>query len=245
MQKTGHIIFVMCFAAASMLMSAAHSAKIEVNVAELISSEAKEMNHDSYNNLLKISYDVLNSGSIEYGARVRIDIFNGTKYRTTLWSKEEVINPGERKTINLYWYQQPENETVTAKARLYRAYEIKEIGNITETSGKGNSENTLEINSVRVYENEINFRIKSTKDAKNVIVYPVNQPAGWVFEEDAIGDIMAGGEKPASMHYETGAFREHEITLIAISEDGRNYGTKTFALKKKEGLDAWIGRFSD
>ncbi len=245
MQKTEYLIFVAGLVAASILLSAAYSAKIEVNVAELINSEAKEINHDSYNNVLKISYDVMNSGSLEYGARVRLDIFNGTAQTATLWSKEEVLTPGERKTISLYWYQQPENETLTANARLYRAYEIKEIGNVTETSGKGNSANTLEINSVRVYENEIKFKIKSTEDAKNVVVYPVKHPAGWIFEQESAGDIKAGSEKTASIHYETGAFREREVTLIAVSENGRNYGTKTFALKKKEGLSEWIGRFSD
>ncbi len=247
MQKKEYCLFAIAMLAASLLTATAHSAKIDVNVLELINSEAKEINHDSYNNVLKISYDVMNSGSIDYGTRVRLDIFNGTKYTTTLWSKEAVIIPGNRKTINLYWYSPGEFETWTAKARLYLAYEIKEIGNLTEISGKGNSANTLEISSMRVYENEIKLRVKNQNDAdaKNVILYPINYPAGWLFEQEEIGDIKAGSDKAAAIHYETSAFREREITLIAVSEDGKNYGTKTFTLKKEEGLSKLVGRFRD
>lgn len=245
MQKKECCLFAMAILAASILTAAAHSARINVNVLEMIDSEAKELNHDSYNNVLKISYDVMNSGSIDYGARVRLDIFNGTKYAATLWSKETALIPGERKTINMYWHAPGENETWTANARLYRAYEIKEIGSISGISGKGSSENTLEISSVRVYENEIKFRVKSRVDAKNIILYPVNYPAGWIFEQEEIGGIKAGSDKAASIHYETGAFREREITLIAVSEDGRNYGTKTFLMKKETGLGRLAGQFRD
>ena len=130
-------------------------------------------------------------------------------------------------------------------ARLYRAYEIKEIGNITEISGKDSSENTLEISSARVYENEIKLRVKSRADTKNIILYPINYPAGWLFEQEEIGGINAGSSKAASIYYETGAFHEREITVIAISEDGMNYGTKTFTLKKEEGLSKLISQLWD
>jgi len=247
MQKKEYCLFAigMLILAASLLTTTAYSAKINVNVLELINSQAKEINHDTYNNVLKISYDVMNSGSIDYGARIRLDIFNGTKYTTTIWSKEEAIIPGERKTINMYWYSPSDNETWTANARLYRAYEIKEIGNVTEISGKGNSENTLEISSARVYENEIKLRVKSRADTKNIILYPINYPAGWLFEQEEIGGINAGSSKAASIHYETGAFHEREITVIAINEDGKNYGTKTFMLKKEEGLSKLVGQLRD
>ncbi|MBU4245756.1 MAG: hypothetical protein KKE71_01820, partial [Nanoarchaeota archaeon] len=82
-------------------------------------------------------------------------------------------------------------------------------------------------------------------DAKNVIVYPLKHPRAWLFEQNEIGEIAADGEKSASIRYETGAFYEREITLIAISEDGHNYGIKTFAMKKEEGLNKWLGRFMD
>lgn len=244
LNKERRIIFAVLLAV-MISASAANAARLDVNVAELINSESKEINHDSYNNILKISYDVLNSGSLEYGTRVRVDIFNGTNYTATLWSREEVLNPGERKTINLYWYGINESGTWNAAARLYRAYEIIEIGNLTETTSKGDFANTLEISNVRVYDDEITFRVKSRADAKNVVVYPIKHPRAWIFEQKEIGDIAAGSEKSASMHYETGAFREHEITLIAVSEDGRNYGIKTFAMKKEEGLGKWLGRFLD
>ncbi len=230
---------------AAWFVSTAFASSIEINVADMIKSEVKELEHTTNNNLLKISYDVFNSGSAGYGARMRLDIFNGTQKLTTLWSKEEAITPGGRKTMSMYWYELPENNTYTFRARIYRAYEIEEVGNFTETSGKSGVQETIQIERIHAYDDEIRFRIRSSTDLKSVIVYPREHPEGWIFEQAVVQNIEAGRAKSASISYQTGLFSPKKVTLVAVSEDGLNYGTKTFELRKEEGLEKWLNLFRD
>lgn len=226
-------------------VSTAFGTSIEVNVADMVNSEAKELSRTLNNNVLKVSYDVLNSGSSGYGARMRLDVFNGTGQTATLWSREEKLIPGERRTISMYWYGPQDNENITVKARLYRAYETAEVGNLTEKFGKGDAEESIELDKIRVYDDEIRFRIKSRSDTERIIVYPEEYPRGWIFEQGTVDNIEAGRLKPASIHYETGLFSEKRITLLAVSEDGRYYGRRTFELKKEQGLGKWLNKFTD
>ncbi|VVB60832.1 Uncharacterised protein [uncultured archaeon] len=230
---------------AAWFVSTVFAGSIEVNVAEVIKSEAKELEHATDNNLLEISYDVLNSGSAGYGARMRLDVFNGTEKLTTLWSREEALIPGERKTINMYWYEPKENGTYTFRARIYRAYETEDIGNFTEESKNINASETIEIDRIHVYDNEIRFRIRSSTDLESVIVYPGEHPEGWIFEEGTVDGLKAGRAKAASIRYETGLFSPKKVTLVAVSTDGRDYGTKTFELAEEKGFTKWLDEFRD
>lgn len=227
------------------LASSVFGAAIEVNVEEAINSETKAISHESENNMLKMDYDVMNSGSSAYGARMRIDIFNGTKQVATIWSSEETLVPGERKTISMYWYEPFENRNFGAHARLYRAYEIVEAGNVAESFGKASANKSIEISRLRTYGGEIRFMIKSPVDAEKIMVYPQKSPKGWIFEQAIINGVQAGESTPVVIHYETGAFTENDIALIAVAEDGKNYGAGTFHMKREEGLQKWLNIFKD
>lgn len=220
-----------------------HGTTIEINVAEVLDSTIKEMDCcNLQNNLMGAKYDLLNSGSLEYVTKIRFDIYNGSKKLSTIWSKEYILNPGNRETLDLYWHNNVDG-TLDVKAKLYRAYDIVDIGNLVWTfNGANNSEETINIENVHVYNDEIQFRVETLNDTKKVIVYPKNSPEGWIFEQNVVENLKSKKSKSTHINYETGIFSEREITLVAVSEDGKNYGEKTIVLKRESDFKKWINQ---
>ncbi|MCK5043177.1 MAG: hypothetical protein KAR51_04060, partial [Candidatus Aenigmarchaeota archaeon] len=216
------------------------------NVIELLDTNVKYIDCCMLNsNVMSASYDVFNTGSVAYAARIRLDMVDGAKKVTSIWSSESLLNPGERDTINMYWYE-PEDKTITASARLYRAYDIVDIGNITWVfNDASTSYDALDIEKIRVYDDKIKIKITAKNDTEKIIIYPVKYTAGWLFEQNVIEDVIAGKSRTLYMNYDAGVFREAEITLVAVSEDGKYYGENTFLLKKETGIRKWIGMFMD
>ena len=218
---------------------------IEINIAEVLDSTLKEMECCNLNNnLMNTKYDLFNSGSLAYVAKIRFDIFNGTKKVSTIWSEDYVLNPGMRTAVDLYWYNNITNNianTLNIKAKLYRAYDILDIGNLTWVFNQTKiSKETIDIENVHVYNNEIQFKVRTLNDTKKVIIYPKTSPEGWIFKQTIIDNLKSGKSKIAQINYETGIFSEKEITLIAVSDDGQSYGEKTFVLKKESNFAKWI-----
>ena len=239
-QLTISLLFIL------ILVPAACSTSIEVNVIELLDTNVKYIDCCMLNsNVMSASYDVFNTGSVAYAARIRLDIMDGAKKVTSIWSSESLLNPGERDTINMYWYE-PEDKTITASARLYRAYDIVDIGNITWVfNDASTSYDAIDIEKIRVYDDKIKIKITAKNDTEKIIIYPVKYTAGWLFEQNVIEDVIAGKSRTIYMNYDAGVFREAEITLVAVSEDGKYYGENTFLLKKETGIRKWIGMFMD
>lgn len=244
-QKQELLAFAAILAVSAFLASAVFAATLEVDVKEIVGSETKAISTDSPNNILKASYDVLNSGSAAYGARMRMDIFNGTEQTATIWSNEESMAPGERKTIDLYWFSPSESSRFRAVTRLYRAYEIVGVGNISKNFSKSDAPNNIEISRIHSYGNKIIFRIKSPADAQKIIVYAAKGPEAWLFEENAVENVKAGESRTASINYETGAFSENGISIMAAASDGKNYGTENFVVVKQEGIEKWLNEIAD
>ena len=243
---SGNRQFILSLLFILMLVPAAFSTSVEVNVIELLNTDIKYIDCCMLNsNVMSASYDVFNSGSVAYAARIRLDIVDETKKVTSIWSSESLLNPGERDTINMYWYE-PEDKTITANARLYRAYDIVDLGNVTWFfDDASTSSGAIDIEKIRVYDDRIKIKITAENDTGKIIVYPVKYTAGWLFEQNVIEDVIAEKSRTVYMDYDAGVFREAEITLVAVSEDGKFYGEKTFLLKKESGIRKLIGMFMD
>lgn len=239
-QLTLSLLFIL------ILIPAVYSTSVEVNVIELLNTDIKYIDCCMLNsNVMSASYDVFNTGSVAYAARIRLDIMDGAKKVTSIWSSESLLNPGERDTINMYWYE-PEDKTITANARLYRAYDIVDIGNITWVfNDASTSSDAIDIEKIRVYDDKIKIKITAENDTEKIIIYPVKYTAGWLFEQNVIENVIAGKSRTIYMNYDAGVFHEAEITLVAVSEDGKFYGEKTFLLKKETGIRKLIGMFMD
>ncbi|NOQ55833.1 MAG: hypothetical protein GQ477_03420 [Nanohaloarchaea archaeon] len=233
-------------------MTFAYGTAVNINVAEFLDSTSKEIDCCNLDDkVMTASYDVFNSGSIAYAARIRMDVFDEGEMVTSIWSREYRINPAQRETIDLYWYEQSD-KILFANAKLYRAYDILDIGNVTwefneaEVSQSVNDlESLIGFDKICVYDNKIKFEITTDEDIEKMIIYPIQYTKGWIFEQTVVNDVISGKSKKVSIDYDTGAFFEDEITLIAVSSDGRYYGEKTFLLKKEVGLKKWFNMFMD
>ena len=247
-------VYILLIVLSAMLLSvfSAYGTAINVNVGGILDTTSKEIDCCSLNNgVMTASYDVFNSGSIAYSARIRLDVSDENEEITSIWSKEYKLNPGQRDTIEIYWYE-PLNTVRIAKARLYRAYDILDIGNITwifnDIYSPENFEKTssaIRFNNIQVYDDKIKFKITADNDVGKIIVYPIRYTKGWLFEQMVVENTIANKSKSAHINYDTGAFFEDEITLIAVSSDGKYYGEKTIVLKKETGLKKWINIFID
>ena len=253
--RNKYLLIIMLLSFVVITTTLVYGTSVNVNVVGVLDSAVKEMDCCLLNNnVMTASYDVFNSGSIAYAARIRFDIFNGSEELTSVWSREYKLNPGQRDTINLYWYE-PSETMILAKARLYRAYDIVDLGNVTwefnaaQTESVSeviyNPENVIEIDRIHVYDNKIYFRLTARDDIKKIIVYPTRYTKGWLFEQTVIENIVADKSRTAFINYDTGAFFEDDITLIAVSHDGRYYGEKTFLLEKESGLKKWLNMLID
>ena len=227
-------------------ISFGYGASIKVNVADILDTTSKEIDCCELNgNVMSVSYDIFNSGSVAYSARVRLDLFDNGSDITSIWSDEYKLNPGQRDTIDMYWYES-EKTKITVKPKLYRAYEIVDLENITWVFNDTKPvQNTIEFDKISVSDDKIKFQITVENETDRIIVYPIHYTKGWLFEQTVVDDITAGNKVKASILYDTGAFYENEITFVAVSSDGKYYGEKTFLLKKDTGIKKWWNQFID
>ncbi len=255
------ILLFMSLVSMSLLsVSSVYGTAVNVNVAEHLGTISKEIDCCALDDkVMTASFDVFNSGSIAYAARVRVDMFddeNDAKI-TSIWSEGLELNPGQRDSISLYWYE-PSDTTRTAKVRLYRGYDILNLEDITWVfNGSGLSENseslvgsdklggTINFEDVRVHDDTIKFKMTADDDIGKIIVYPIRYKDGWIFEQTVVVDVIADKPQTAYVNYDTELFYENEIKLIAVSSDGRYYGEQMVLLKRESGIRKWLNLFVD
>lgn len=237
----------MFFSAAVLLLIAlgalASSYTVRVGVAEVIKSEIKPLSENETNNFLALGYDIYNSGSAGYSARLRLDVYNGTESTgneiATVWSREVPLLPGEHKTVQLYWYAANMSRNLTAKIRAYRANEIEDAGQIAvaaDAAKSGESRSIFTIEKIRVYDSTIKVRLRSSEDAGSAVVYPVNYPKGWIFGQEKTGGIASGKSMWVTLDYEPSLFSEQDVRLAVAGDSGKYYSEYDFKLRKEAGL---------
>jgi len=97
----------------------------------------------------------------------------------------------------------------------------------------------------RVYDSHIRFDLASNRSAGDVLIIPQGLPATWVIEQAKIEGMDAGSVKHVVLYYETGFFRERDVTIAAVTEDGRYYSEQAFKLKKESGIMKYINLLMD
>jgi hypothetical protein len=191
-----------------------------------------------------------NTGSIEYGARARIDIMDGEQTLFTGWSEKMELNPGQRKGFVVYGYK-PEASNLSVKARLYHGNEITDIepvpisGRDTGAAGANPVTSAFSIMNFRAYDSHIRFDLVSNQSVEDVLIIPQGLPSTWVIEQAKIESMRAGSVKEVVLYYETDLFRERDITIAAATEDGSYYSEQMFRLRKETGITKYINLFTD
>jgi len=218
----------------------------KVGVKEVLDIETLGMKYNSLienGEPLRVSFELFNSGSVGYKARVRLDIFKQNDLLQTVWSSEENFVPGVAHHFDIYY---PVNLVGNFKVKLkvYFANEMKELKSFNLQVKKTTlADDTFDIKDFTTYEKEIEFNIVSNKTLEKVLIVPTNCPMGWVCEQTKIERIKENDLNKVTLLYEPSLWKESDITINILTEDGKYITTKSSTLKKVSALRQFFRDF--
>jgi len=217
---------------------------INVGISEMIKTDLVWLNYNKTLNNglpLNISFEVYNSGSVGSNTRVRLDVLKENKTVFTGWSEEKPLQPGSRSYFEIYWYPFNMRGKFTIKLRNYIANEIKDLGSFQiNVKDFTKAEKNIEILSPKIYKNEISLLLKSDENLENVLIIPTDYPTGWIIEQGKINKIRKNVIYDVEIKYDPSLWKKDSVTFIAVTEDGKYYGSKTFELKRACMLEEFV-----
>lgn len=244
---------------------------VEVNVIEILRGKISAISYNStVDKVFKATIEFYNTGSAGYKTRIRMDVFNeslneslesnllesGLVYRG--WSKEISMVPGVRKNFHIYWYPYNVSGNFTAKLRAYYGGEISEFREIQlEVKDVPTPADVFEIKRFRAYDDYVKFDLKIkgsstdsiaepvTEPITNVIILPSDYPMGWIFEQTKIDRMGRNDVKLVVLPYEPSLWEPTNITINVVTEDGKYFTSRSFALEKEAGALKYIHYITD
>lgn len=231
---------------------------VEIKVIQVLRGRISSIFYDStVDTVLKVTTEFYNIGSAGYRTRIRMDVFDesfnesesdlatdGLLYRG--WSKELSMVPGLHENFHIYWYPFNVSGNFTANIRAYYGDEILESDEIQfEVKDVPIPEDVFEIKRFRTYDNYIKFDLKASESANNVIIIPSGYPMGWIVEQTKIESIDRNDVKRVVIPYEPSLWESTEITMNIVTEDGKYFTSKFFALEKETSLLEYIHYITD
>lgn len=221
--------------------------KIGVGITETINFDVLVFNYTSSIKIgepFRVGFELHNTGSVGYKARVRLNVLNGSKILYTGWSQEESFIPGERHYFEIY-YPVAMIGKFEARVRLYLANEIEEIKTVNfNVQGLGKQEDVVEIRDFETYTGEVQFILKSNETLKNVLVIPSDYPLGWIFEQRKIENLEKGYLKIVILPYEETLWKPSNVKIEILTEDGKYRTVKIFNLKKVDFIREFLHKLS-
>jgi len=236
------LIYVICFL---IIIEIAYSSMIEVGISEELKGNISSITYDNSSNIIKISIEFYNTGSIAYKTRVKVEFLDKDKVIFNAWSQEKEFMPGDKKSFDTYWYT---NNTGNFFVRLkvYFGNEILEYEKFSFIVNKSlMPEDIFEVENFRTYDNYILFDVKSKEDVEKVIVMPDKYIPGWIFEQREIDIISKDSSKLVMLNYYPTLWMPSNISLIITSDKGKYYTERIFEMKKNKGLIGFFYRLVD
>ena len=228
--KSSIIIFIVILMSISIV--SAYSVKIDIS--ESFEGKPLFFNTNISGNLVKFSTEFYNTGNIAYRARMRLDVFDNNSLIFSGWSPEKPLLIGDRNVFDIFWYSEYAGN-FTSIPRFYFGNEIVAYDpiniSIEDTSDANNS---LILSITDISYDEIKIHVES--GSEEVIIIPYDYPTGWIFEQNT----TKGSE--AIIKYDPSLWTPKDVSLYAVSLDGKKYGKNTFKLNVKEESD--MGLFS-
>lgn len=224
-----------------LVLSFSQAQIIDVNIKKVVDIE---MNGIDFNSTIKngkpfkINTEFYNTGSVDYKARVRLNILDEDKLIFTGWAAEKYFFPGNRKIYELYWYPLNTKKNLQAVVMVYYANETKKVKTIkfeVEPS-KETPENIFKIVNFRTYEDEVEFLLKTNETVKNVIIVPSSYPVDWIFEQVKMDELKSGSVNLIKLKYQPSEWEEINVTINIFSEDGKYYTNQSFIMKRETAL---------
>ena len=227
------LIFIVC---SLLLTSLAYSASVEIEVSEVLEGKLIAVSYDNTTNLINISTEFYNTGSIPYNARVETQILKDDEIVFSGWSQEKEFMPGDKHSFYNYWYADSPGD-YSLKLKIYFGNEIKEYKKVDFIVSKiKDSEDIFEITKFRTYDDFVIFDIKSKENANNVVIIPSGYTTSWIFEQKVIEDLAANVSKTVLINYYPGPWMPSSLELSVISDKGKYYSADSLEMNKIEGL---------
>lgn len=225
-------------------LSLVSAQEVRVGVVEVIDGRITAVSYDSnVEGVFKVTLEFFNVGSVGYGSRARLDVYNGTRLLFTGWSQEKSLNPGERKIFTIYWYPRLKGE-FTGRIRVYYGNEIKNFdGMKILVKDVTLPKQAVEIMKVNTFEDEIEILVRSNETLSDVILIPSNYPLGWMFEQKRLEKLEKDRIKKVTIEYEPSLWMPRSVTLNFVTEDGSYFTSKSVQLKKESGFMEIFHRF--
>lgn len=228
-----------------LVFSASKAQEIRVGVKEVLKINSTAFNYTKTSYVFCGKQEVFNSGSLGYKARARIDIFNDSETVFTGWSEEKTLAPGMRDILEVCWFEPNASGKFLGRLRVYYANEILEKEGFEFNKIKRSSEDIFLIEDFRTYDNHVRFSIKPLKTVESVIVFPSDYPSSWVFEQKKIDKIEKNDRISVELPYKADFWFNHSVKINVVAENGSYYSSKTFGLKKEEGIMKYINMLID
>jgi len=214
-----------------------NSQEVEVYIKGVLKSEVTSLKYNSelkYGEPFKVSFEILNSGSLDYRARVRLDVLNGDDLFYAGWSKEIPLWPGQSRYYELYFYPVNMTGNFTGKIRIYHANEIKELEPVQfKIESMITPEKNIQLTGIKTYEDRIEVGLRSDQELNNVIIIPSDYPMGWIFEQSKIDEIRKGEEKKVELRYEPTIWKPTEVVIHVFTEDGKQHTSESFLMERE------------
>jgi len=221
-----------------LILATSRAQEVDVNIKEVLEVKTTRIDYNSTitdGKTFQVNIELFNSGSVEYRARIRLDIFKQDNLIFTGWSDERHFFPGNQESYFLYWYPFNSEGKFKASIRIYFANEIIKIRPLEfeVKSTEKTPENVFEILDFRTYDEEVELLFKTNKTLENIVIIPVYYPTGWVFEQAKINKLESGEIKIVNLKYEPSLWKQSDVTINIFTEDGKYYASKSFTLKRE------------
>jgi len=237
--------FIAVLVSSALLISAVNASNLGVQIYRNVKGDLKITSIEENKNIIGVYLGLHNTGSTEYGARARIDIMENEQVLFTGWSVKHEINPGQRKGFVIYAYK-PDASNTSLRARLYYGNEMTELDPVgTGSREAAATKAAFQVFNFRTYDRYIRFDVASNRSVEGVLIMPHGYPGTWVFEQKRIDRFEKGTVKEIVIPYETGFFREQNITIAFATEDGSYFQEHDFWLKRETGIMKYVSLFLD
>jgi hypothetical protein len=218
------------------LVGAANAALLEVGVKEKIEANLSSIVYDNSSNLVKFSFELYNTGSIPYRARIKEEISNNSDTIFSGWSQEKELMPGDKTSFDIYWYVSSTGD-YSSKTKVYYGTDVKEYKKVDlAISNYVKPENVFKISSFRTYDNYVVFDIASSKDVENVVIVPMKYTPGWIFEQGYISNMSQNSSRTVILNYYPALWMPSNVTIGIVSNNGTYHAEETMGMDKIGGI---------
>lgn len=218
---------------------------VDVSISEELQVKIRVLNFTANNGVIKSKVELFNTGSVDYGGRVRIDIIKGDSVVYTTWSDEKLLFPSDKKIFDLVGYL-PEEGDYKAVVKVYYGPEKMEQRDIKfKNSFSTEAKDSFYIERIRADDNFVKFDVKAIQNISEVFVTIYQYPKSWIVETQNIGSAVEGKRIPVKIKYYPSLWEGKNVSIQIFSGDGEHYSVRKITLSRENFFEKVLNFFFD